>query len=178
MRLIVEYFANEFYTAENALDQAPRFGQLVDGVDDATAIVGNETFAGAFTNQIDTENDQHQLLGISKSPTVVFLDADRGAALGKLEGSQITRSRVKQMWLFLAGLEFEPGTEDYITEDGKPMDEIQLFEASAGLIPGSFGGLIGGCPSWMPSVVCGWNSRKVLLIAVAVIALLIILKRK
>lgn len=123
---------------------------------------------------------EEKALDIQTTPTLIFFDDQRNIALAKLSRSQISQSRVKQTFLYLAALEPAGEGDTYIDASGEEVGQEDLIDLW-GSGKWGFGlglGQVLGCPKWMPKVICDFPFWIFTVMLIAIALLLILKLRK
>lgn len=121
--------------------------------------------------------EEEKALDITATPTLIFFDDSRNVALSKLSRSQISKGRVKSTFLYLASLAPSSDGDSYIDADGDEVGSKDLIDMwgdgkwGFGL---GLGQALGGCPKWMPKVICDFPFWIISMVVVLLIILFIL----
>ncbi len=163
----------------------PLCSEIFQGVFDAEeSIFGTynnpDRFGGLTIKLFNPKEEEQKILSINQIPSLVFYDAEKGMAVQKLVGSKVDYARVREVAEFLFDLEPDPdGTGGYVsysTGNAYGVEDIIDMRGTGGWGMGlGLGNIFGGCPKWMPKVICNFPFWIFTVMLIA-IALLLILK--
>ncbi|PHN06164.1 hypothetical protein [Flavilitoribacter nigricans] len=177
MKILTQIFLDPFYDCddrpESAVCKAAEGG--IYAAEARRAEAGMESaFAGLQTLEFHPQGSMEQQLGIGQTPTLVFFDATGSTALTRLSKGQITKTRVEQIYTFLADLEpAGDGSGGFVTSDGDTVFQRDLWEQTEGSWFGmGLGPALGGCPGWLPKIICNFPVWVVLLVVLLMVLMI------